>query len=160
MNKMWLWQLKIFAFSSSFCVTLPRPACWINIAGFVWNWTAKVWEVFIISFINHDHTMVNENMWCGKRMVTFRNNYNSKVFLVLGIILRVTPHSFRCPLKCKNCSPADRKVTEGTSLLVRHRHRDQCNKSQADKHNRCFFTLVFVEILHGLQQWTYNCFSW
>lgn len=43
-------------------------------------------------------------------MVTFRSRSNSIQFLVLGILLRVTPHSCRSPLKYKNCPPADRKV--------------------------------------------------
>lgn len=52
-------------------------------------------------------------------MVTFMNHYNSnKIFLVLGIILRVTPHSCRSPLECKNGPPADRKVIEATGLFT------------------------------------------
>lgn len=68
------------------------------------------------------------------------------LFPVVGKSIRVTPLSCRCPLKCENRPPADRKVIDATSLLVTNTSVEIRETTSAlSQIRRHFFTSVWCD---------------
>lgn len=64
------------------------------------------------------------------------------LFPVVGKNIRVTPLSCRCPLKCENRPPADRKVIDATSLLVTNTSVEIRKTTELNQKTFLYFSVV------------------